>query len=78
MLNWEAWQRTAESSLEAARLLLDHGKPVEAVHRAYYGAYPMVTGVLIKISQPPRPDLGNGSHQETQNLFTEQIGRRRQ
>lgn len=73
MLTWGEWQEKAESSLEAARILLDNGKPVEAVNRAYYGAYQMVTGVLIKSGQPPRARFGNWSHQETQDLFGTRI-----
>jgi uncharacterized protein (UPF0332 family) len=77
MLSWDEWQEKAESSLEAGRILLENGKPVEAVNRAYYAAYQMVTGVLIKIGQTPRPDYGNWSHEETQILFATQICRRR-
>lgn len=69
MLTWGEWQEKAESSLEAAFILLDNGKPVEAVNRAYYAAYQMVTGILIKIGQTPRADLGNWSHEATQVLF---------
>jgi uncharacterized protein (UPF0332 family) len=73
MLNWNEWQEKAESSLEAARILLDNGKPVEAVNRAYYAAYQMVTGVLIKIGQTPRPDFGTWSHEDTQLLVATRI-----
>jgi len=78
MLTWGEWQEKAESSLEAACILLDNGKPVEAVNRAYYAAYQTVTGVLIKIGQTPRADWGNWSHDETQILFATRICHRRQ
>jgi uncharacterized protein (UPF0332 family) len=77
MLSWEEWQEKAESSLEAARILLENDKPIEAVNRAYYAAYQMVTGILIKIGQTPRSDWGNWSHQETQDVFDARICRRR-
>jgi len=57
--------------------LLDNGKPVEAVNRAYYAAYQMVTGVLIKIGQTPRQDLGNWSHDDTQILLASRLCRHR-
>jgi len=69
MLTWEQWQEKSKSSLEAARILLENGKPVEAASRAYYAAYQMVTGVLIKLKLSPRIEYGNWSHEETQNMF---------
>ncbi|MGH7452070.1 MAG: HEPN domain-containing protein [bacterium] len=69
MLKAEQWQEKSESSLEASRILLENNKPVEAVSRAYYAAYQMVTGVLIKLNLSPRTELGNWSHQETVKMY---------
>lgn len=69
MLTFEQWQEKSESSLEAAQILIDHDKPVEAVSRAYYAAYQMVTGVLVKLKLNPRTELGNWAHQETIKMY---------
>jgi len=69
VLQWEQWQEKSASSLEAARILLENQKPVEAASRAYYAAYQMVTAVLIKFMLSPRGEFGNWSHQETQDMF---------
>jgi uncharacterized protein (UPF0332 family) len=58
VLKSEQWQEKSESSLEASRILLENNKPVEAVSRAYYAAYQMVTGVLIKLNLDPRTAYG--------------------
>jgi len=69
MLTWEQWQEKSKSSLEAARVLLENGKPIEAASRAYYAAYQMVTSVLIKLKLSPRVEYGNWPHEETQNML---------
>lgn len=69
MLTWEQWQEKANSSLAAARILLENDKPVEAASRAYYAAYQMVTGVLIKLKLSPRAEFGNWSHEETRDMY---------
>jgi len=69
MLTREQWQEKSNSSLEAARILLENQKPVEAASRAYYAAYQMVTGVLIKMKLSPRTEYGNWAHQDTQDMY---------
>jgi uncharacterized protein (UPF0332 family) len=69
VLTWEQWQEKSKSSLEASRVLLENSKPVEAASRAYYAAYQMVTGVLIKLKLGPRSEYGNWAHQETQEMY---------
>jgi uncharacterized protein (UPF0332 family) len=69
VLKLEQWQEKSESSLEASRILLENNKPVEAVSRAYYAAYQMVTGVLIKLNLSPRDEFGNWSHHETVRMY---------
>ena len=59
MLTWEQWQEKSNSSLEASRILLENQKPVESASRAYYAAYQMVTGVLIRMKLSPRDEFGN-------------------
>ncbi len=76
MLTWEQWQEKSRSSLEASRILLENGRPVEATSRAYYAAYQMVTGVLIKLKLTPRGEYGNWSHEETQNMYRIHICRK--
>jgi uncharacterized protein (UPF0332 family) len=49
--------------------LLENDKPVEAASRAYYAAYQMVTGMLIKLKLTPRGEYGNWAHQETQEMY---------
>jgi uncharacterized protein (UPF0332 family) len=73
VLIWEQWQEKSTSSLEAARILLENRKPVEAASRAYYEAYQMVTGVLIKLKQDPRSEFGNWSHHETVEMYRTHI-----
>jgi len=68
MLTWEQWQEKSRSSLEAAQILLERNKPVEAASRAYYAAYQMVTAVLIKLHLVPRSAYGNWSHHETVDM----------
>jgi len=55
--------------LEAAQILLERNKPVEAAGRTYYAAYQMVTAVLIKLHLAPRSAYGNWSHHETVDMF---------
>jgi uncharacterized protein (UPF0332 family) len=55
--------------LEASQILLENQKPIEAASRAYYAAYQMVTGVLVKLKLSPRSEFGNWSHQETQTMY---------
>jgi uncharacterized protein (UPF0332 family) len=69
MLTWEQWQEKSKSSLAASRILLENDKPVEAASRAYYAAYQMVTGVLIRLKLTPRGEYGNWAHQETQEMY---------
>jgi len=54
---------------EAAQILIDSNKPVEAVSRAYYAAYQMVTGTLVKLNLNPRTEQGNWAHQETIKMY---------
>ena len=76
MLTWEQWREKSNSSLEAARILLESNKPVEAASRAYYAAYQMVTGVLIRLQLNPRGEYGNWSHVETVNMYHTHICRK--
>ncbi len=69
MLNWEQWQAKSKSSLEAAQILLERDKPIEAASRAYYAAYLMATAVLIRLNLIPREAFGNWSHHETVEMF---------
>jgi len=69
MLTWEQWLEKSNSSLAAARILLENHKPVEAASRAYYAAYQMVTAVLIKLKFSPRTEYGNWAHQDTQDMY---------
>jgi uncharacterized protein (UPF0332 family) len=73
VLTWEQWQEKSRSSLEASRILLQNNKSVEAASRAYYAAYQMVTGVLIKLKLTPRGEYGNWAHQETQEMYRTHI-----
>jgi uncharacterized protein (UPF0332 family) len=73
MLTWEQWQEKSKSSLEASQILLRNHKPSEAASRAYYAAYQMVTGVLIKLKLDPRSEFGNWSHHETQEMYRTHI-----
>jgi uncharacterized protein (UPF0332 family) len=73
MLTWEQWQEKSKSSLEASKILLENRKPIEAASRAYYAAYQMVTGVLIKLKLDPRSEFGNWSHYETQEMYRTHI-----
>ncbi len=73
MLTWEEWQTKSASSLAAARILLEHDKPVEAASRAYYAAYQMVTAALIKFKLSPRSEYGNWAHHETQDMYLTHI-----
>jgi uncharacterized protein (UPF0332 family) len=73
MLTWEQWQEKSKSSLDASQILLANQKPIEAASRAYYAAYQMVTGVLIKLKLDPRSEFGNWSHQETQEMYRTHI-----
>jgi uncharacterized protein (UPF0332 family) len=52
---------------------LENQKPIEAASRAYYAAYQMVTGVLIKLKLDPRSEFGNWSHYETQEMYRTHI-----
>jgi uncharacterized protein (UPF0332 family) len=76
VLKSEQWQEKSESSLEASRILLENNKPVEAVSRASYAAYQMVTGVLIKLNLDPRTAYGNWSHHETIKMYRAHICQR--
>lgn len=69
MLTWEQWLEKSNDSLEASRILLEHQKPVKAANCAYYAAYQMVTGVLIKQKLSPREEYGNWSHLDTQEMY---------
>jgi uncharacterized protein (UPF0332 family) len=69
VLTFEQWQEKSESSLEAAQILMEHEKPIEAVSRLYYAAYQMVTGVLIRLKLNPREEFGNWSHHETIQMY---------
>jgi uncharacterized protein (UPF0332 family) len=54
VLSFEQWKSNSKSSLDAARILLEHGQPIEAASRAYDAAYQMVTGVLLRLKLSPR------------------------
>jgi uncharacterized protein (UPF0332 family) len=69
MLNWEQWSEKSKSSLEAAQILLERDKPVEAASRAYYAAYQMVTAVLVRLNLSPRDAFGNWAHRETVEMY---------
>jgi len=69
MLTWEQWREKSQSSLEAAQILLESSKPVEAASRSYYAAYQMVTAVLIRLNLSPREAFGNWSHLETVEMY---------
>lgn len=69
MLTWKQWQEKSNRSLEASRILLENNKPVDAASRAYYAAYQMITGVLIKLKLNPRGEYGNWSHLDTQEMY---------
>jgi uncharacterized protein (UPF0332 family) len=69
MLNSELWREKSKSSLEAAQILLERDKPIEAASRAYYAAYQMVTAVLIRLNLSPREAFGNWSHHETLEMY---------
>jgi uncharacterized protein (UPF0332 family) len=73
MLSWEQWQEKSKSSLEAAQILLENQKPIEAASRAYYAAYQTVTAVLIKLKLDPRSEFENWSHHETQEMYRTHI-----
>lgn len=69
MLTWEQWREKSKNSLEAAQILLERKKPVEAASRTYYAAYQMVTAVLIRFNLSPREAFGNWSHHETVEMY---------
>jgi uncharacterized protein (UPF0332 family) len=69
VLSFEQWKSKSKSSLGAARVLLEHDQPVEAASRAYYAAYQMVTGVLLRLKLSPRSAYGNWAHLETQDMY---------
>lgn len=69
MLTWEQWREKSASSLEAAQILLERDKPIEAASRAYYAAYQMVTAVLVRLNFDPRSAYGNWSHHDTQDMY---------
>jgi uncharacterized protein (UPF0332 family) len=69
VLTYKQWQEKSESSLEASQILIDHEKPVEAVSKAYYAVYQMVTDVLVKLNLNPRTEQGNWAHQETIKMY---------
>jgi len=69
MLTWEQWREKSNSSLAAAQILLERGKPVEAASRSYYAAYQMTTAVLIRLNLSPREAFGNWSHHETVEMY---------
>jgi uncharacterized protein (UPF0332 family) len=73
MLTWEEWREKSNNSLDASRVLLEHQKPVKAASCAYYAAYQMVTGVLIKLKLKPRDEYGNWSHLETLEMYRTHI-----
>ncbi|MGH7451327.1 MAG: HEPN domain-containing protein, partial [bacterium] len=73
MLTWEQWQEKSKSSLAASRILLENDKSVEAASRAYYAAFQMVTGVLIKLKISPREEYGNWSHHDTLEMYRTHI-----
>jgi uncharacterized protein (UPF0332 family) len=73
VLVWKQWREKSASSLEAAQILLERNKPVEAASRSYYAAYQMVTGVLLKLSLNPRSSYGNWSHHETLDMYQTHI-----
>jgi uncharacterized protein (UPF0332 family) len=73
VLSFEQWKSKSKSSLAAARILLEHGQPVEAASRAYYAAYQMVTGVLLRLKLSPRSAYGNWAHHETQDMYLTHI-----
>jgi uncharacterized protein (UPF0332 family) len=76
MLNWEQWREKSTSSLEAAQILLERHKPVEAASRAYYAAYQMTTAVLIRLNLSPREAFGNWAHEETVNMYHTHVCRK--
>ena len=69
MLTWKQWREKSKSSLEAAQILLERNKPVEAASRSYYAAYQIVTGVLLKLDLNPRSSYGNWSNHETLEMY---------
>jgi|GEM_PF-7002682 len=69
MLTWERWREKSKSSLEAAQILLERDKPIEAASRAYYAAYQMVTAVLVRLNLIPRNAFGNWAHRETLKMY---------
>jgi uncharacterized protein (UPF0332 family) len=69
MLTWEQWREKSKSSLEAAQILLERDKPIEAASRAYYAAYQMVTAVLVRLNLSPRDAFGNWAHRETLKMY---------
>lgn len=73
MLTWEEWQAKSKSSLAASQVLLERDKPVEAASRAYYAAYQMVTGALLRIKLSPRNELGNWAHRDTLEMYRTHI-----
>ena len=73
MLAWQEWREKSKSSLEAAKILLEKDKPVEAASRSYYAAYQMVTGVLMRLKLDPRSEYGNWSHYDTQEMYRTHI-----
>jgi len=79
MPSWEQWRELAQDSLQAARALLDQGHTRVAASRAYFAAYQMVTGVLLKleVTLPTNPPRTNWSHQQTQTLYWRAIAQRR-
>lgn len=76
MLTWEQWQQKSKSSLEASRVLLENGKPVEAASRAYYAVFQMVTSILIRMKLKPREEFGNWSHHETLEMYRTHLCRK--
>jgi uncharacterized protein (UPF0332 family) len=77
MLTWKEWYEKAISSLDASQILMENNKPAEAISRAYYAAYQMVTSVLIKLKLNPRTEFGNWSHHETQIMYRTHICNKR-
>ncbi|MDZ7359177.1 MAG: hypothetical protein ONB46_00410 [candidate division KSB1 bacterium] len=76
MLTWEQWREKSRSSLEAAQILLDRDKPVEAASRSYYAAYQMITTALLKLNLSARNSYGNWSHHETVEMYHTHICRK--
>jgi uncharacterized protein (UPF0332 family) len=76
VLSFEQWHEKSESSLEAAKILVEHDKPVEALSRAYYAVYQMVTGMLIKLNLNPRSEQGNWAHFDTLEMYRIHICRK--